>query len=133
MIEERIVIWHGIPAGSILRIQVHPEMATVEGTGFVKSATGNKTPLVLRERELVDRALEVPVRQGDRFFLLIEMTYLSPSETKVSVEASITDRRGKPVTNADGFEVVPFHCEYSGSLGGENATDEVEFNVRGIV
>ena len=131
MVEERIVIWHGIPAGAVVRIQVRPEMATVEGNGFIKSASGNKVRLALRERELVDRPLEVHIRAGDRFFILLEMTYLSPAETMVVVEASITDGAGNPVTNADGFEVEPFRCEYQGSLGGENATDEVEFNVRG--
>jgi hypothetical protein len=131
MVEERIVIWHGLPAGSLLRIQVLPEIATIEGTGFIKTADGKKTPLRLRERELVDRALEVPIRRGDQFFLLIEMTYLSPDETTVVVQASVTDERGNPVTNADGEQVAPFRCEYTGSLGGVNGTDEVEFNVRG--
>ncbi|MFN2565879.1 MAG: hypothetical protein ABR499_12860 [Gemmatimonadaceae bacterium] len=35
MVEERIIIWHDIPAGSMLRIQVRPEMAAIEGKGFV--------------------------------------------------------------------------------------------------
>jgi hypothetical protein len=71
--EERLIIWHGIPDGSFLRIQVTPQMATVEGTGFMKTAAGNKTPLALREGQLVDQPLNVLLRQGDRFFLLIEM------------------------------------------------------------
>jgi hypothetical protein len=129
--EERLVIWHGIPPGSFLKIQVTPEMATVEGTGFIKSASGNKTPLRLGAKELVDNPLNVPIRQGDRFFLLIEMAYLSPAKTKAVVDASIADANGNPVSNADGIEVKPFRCEYSGSLGGANCTDEVEFNVRG--
>jgi hypothetical protein len=129
--EERLVIWHGIPPGSFLKIQVTPEMATVEGTGFIRTALGNKTPLHFGAKELVDNPLKVLIRQGDRFFLLIEMTYLSPANTKVVVDASIADANGNPVLNADGIEVKPFHCEYTGSLGGANGTDEVEFNVRG--
>jgi hypothetical protein len=132
MDEERLVIWHGIPNDSTLRIQVTTEMATVEGTGFIKSSAGVKVPLVLRERELVERPLTVRIRSGERFFLLIELTYLSPHESTASVEASITDDNGDPVINADGQRVEPFHCEYTGSLGGANATDEVEFNVRGV-
>ncbi|HYN82217.1 MAG TPA: hypothetical protein VES88_11995 [Gemmatimonadaceae bacterium] len=131
MAEERLVIWHGIPTGSLLKILVTPEMATVEGRGFFKSASGSKTPLRLGVTELVDNPLRVPIRQGDQFFLLIEMTYLSPSDTSVVVDASIADADGQPVTNADGNVVTPFRCEYTGSLGGANATDEVQFNVRG--
>lgn len=131
MAEERLVIWHGIPTGSLLRILVMPKMATVEGRGFFKSASGSKTPLRLGVGELVDNPLKVPIRQGDQFFLLIEMTYLSPADTSVVVEASIVDANGQPVSNADGNPVTPFRCEYRGSLGGANATDEVQFNVRG--
>ena len=131
MTEERLVIWHGIPAGSLLKVQVKPEMATVEGGGFFKSASGSKTPLRLGVAELVDNPLRVLIRRGDQFFLLIEMTYLSPTDTIVVVEASILDPDGRPVRNADGNDVSPFRCEYSGSLGGANATDEVQFNVRG--
>ena len=131
MVEERLVIWHGIPPGSTLRIQVTTEMATVEGTGFIKSNSGVKVRLALRERELVERPLVVRIRGGERFFLLIELTYLSPHESTVIVDASITDDNGDPVMNADGQQVEPFRCEYTGSLGGANATDEVEFNVRG--
>lgn len=125
-----MVIWPGIPDGSILRVHVEPGDYTVEGHGRLQAQNG-VTFIDLGTRELVDRALEVPISRGSTFRLLVLLTYLTPQETRGVIRARLTAHDGGPVTNSLGILVEPFEGVYQGQLGGGSSEDELVVMVAG--
>jgi hypothetical protein len=128
--EQRLVIWAGIPDGSLLQVKVEPGDYTVLGEGRLKHRNG-VTPIRVGPRELVDRSLDVPIRRGDSFRMLIDLTYISPEPTRALIRARVIGRDGRPVRNTEGRVIEPFVGEYAGHLGGVSGQDELLLMVAG--
>jgi hypothetical protein len=128
--EQRLVIWTGIPDGSLLQVKVEPGDYTVEGHGRLKQRNG-VTRIDVGPRELVDRPLNVPIRGGATFRMLIQLTYLSPEPTRGLIRARVVGRDGQPVTNTEGILIEPFVGTYAGQLGGDTGEDELVLMVAG--
>lgn len=128
--EQRLVIWTGIPDGSLLQVKVEPGDYTVEGHGRLKQRNG-VTRIDVGPRELVDRPLNVPIRRGATFRMLIQLTYISPEPTRGLIRARVVGRDGQPVTNTEGILIEPFVGTYAGQLGGDTGEDELVLMVAG--
>lgn len=130
MLEQRLVIWAGIPDGSILEVEVAPGDYTVEGHGRLKQANG-VTHIDVGTRELVDRPLVVPIHRGSTFRLLVLLTYITPELTRAAIRARLRTADGGEVTNSEGIVIEPFEGLYSGQLGGDTSEDELVLLVAG--
>lgn len=128
MDEQRLVIWSGLPADSLLTVSVDGGQYTVQAEGRLKQSTGI-TYLKLGPAELVNNKFELPIKNGTNLRLTIWLTYLSKDETSALVYASVTDAAGDPVE----IRGVPciFAGEYTGSIGGDSPEDEVTMFVAG--
>lgn len=120
--EPRLAAWNNVPDGSLFEVQVEPGDYTVVGDGR-KTPTG-PAHLRLGPAELVDRTFQIPIRRGDRFRLIIVLTYLSMEKTTGRIRARVR-------TPGGGTHQDDFQAEYQGSIGGDSPDDEVLFVVVG--
>jgi hypothetical protein len=128
--EQRLVIWSGIPDGSLLEVRVEPGDYTAEGHGRLKELTG-ATLIDVGTAELVDRPLVVTISRRSTLRLLILLTYIMPLPTEAVIRARVLTPDGEPVTSTEGIEIEPFVGTYQGQAGGDNFEDELVLLVAG--
>lgn len=128
--EQRLVIWSGIPDGSLLEVRVEPGDYTAEGHGRLKEPNG-VTLIDVGTAELVDSPLVVTISRRSSLRLLILLTYITPLLTEAVIRARVMTPDGEPVTSTEGIEIEPFVGTYQGQLGGDNFEDELVLLVAG--
>ena len=132
-VEERMLAWGGVPAGSTLELQVNVGQAVVDLMGACthEPTKGNVRKFTLSTAQLADRAFTVPVTRGSFFQMFLEMTYLAPAEQTITVTAAVLDAGGGVVNDPETGQPFEFSCDYSGKFGGANGQDHVTIFVGG--